>query len=332
MAAAISAEPRALYHVYQKLNHLREIIASGDYLTAGRISERMEVSVRTVKRYLDNLRECGAPLENDRKKGGYYFADPFWQLPPMQLSEGDLLAFFVAEQALKSAGQTAEAVQLRKSLSRLASFLPNAVSINLTALASGVSFQNLPFAAAPPDTLRLLTESAVNGRTITFDYYSPHNREHTSRRAGVLLLHNFIGDWFAVCFDKNKSDTRDFHAGRMSNVKLTGETFEAPAGWNAEEYLKTGFYMMRGGRLITVEIHFDEFQAQWIRERQSFHPDERREDLPDGSLRLSFSIGEMGLEAVARFCLTYAGHCRAEKPEKLKEIVRKKLLKGLNLH
>jgi len=324
--------PRALYHVYQKLNHLRRIIAEDNYPNAARIAERMEISLRTVKRYLDNLRECGAPLENDRKRGGYYFTDPYWQLPPVQLSEGDLLAFFVAEQSLKSAGQTNEAVQLRKSLSRLASFLPNAVSINLTALASGVSFQNLPFAAALPETLRLLTESAVNGQAITFDYYSPHNREHTSRRAGVLLLHNFIGDWFAVCFDKNKSDTRDFHAGRMSNVKILDETFDLPPGWNAEEYLKTGFYMMRGGRLVTVEIHFDEFQAQWIRERQFFHPDERREDLPDGSLRLSFNIGEKGLEAVARFCLTYAGHCRAEKPRKLKEIVREKLLKGLNLH
>ncbi|MGI8494238.1 MAG: helix-turn-helix transcriptional regulator, partial [Pyrinomonadaceae bacterium] len=172
--------PRALYHAYQKLNHLRDIIAGGDYPNAARLSERMEISERTVKRYLDNLRECGAPLDNNRKKGGYYFTDPFWQLPPMQLSEGDLLAFFIAEQTLKSAGQTVEAAQLRKSLSRLASFLPNGVSINLTALAAGVSFQTLPFAAAPPETLALLTESAVNQRAITFDYYSPHNREQTS--------------------------------------------------------------------------------------------------------------------------------------------------------
>lgn len=95
--------PRALYHVYQKLNQLRDIIAQGDFPNAARISERMEISERTVKRYLDNLRECGAPLDNNRKKGGYYFADPFWQMPPMQLSEGDLLAFFIAEQTLKSA-------------------------------------------------------------------------------------------------------------------------------------------------------------------------------------------------------------------------------------
>ncbi len=331
-ARQTGAPPRALYHVYQKLNHLRQLIAEGNYLKAAELAERMEISVRTVKRYLDNLRECGAPLENDRRRGGYYFTNPYWQLPPMQLSEGDLLAFFVAEQSLKSTGQTAEAAQLRKSLSRLASFLPNEVSINLTALAAGVSFQTLPFAAAPPETLALLTESSVNQQSITFDYYSPHNREHTSRKASVLLLHNFIGDWFAVCYDRNKSDTRDFHVGRMSNVKSLNETFELPDGWNSEEYLKTGFYMMRGGRLVTVEIHFDSFQAQWIRERQFFHPDERREDLPDGSLRLSFRIGEKGLEAVARFCLTYAGHCRAEKPRKLKEIVREKLLKGLNLH
>jgi len=324
--------PRALYHVYQKLNHLRQLIAENDYPNAVRIAERMEISVRTVKRYLDNLRECGAPLANDRKKGGYYFTDPFWQLPPMQLSEGDLLAFFIAEQSLKSAGQTGEAAQLRQSLSRLASFLPTEVSINLTALAAGISFQNLPFAAAPPETLALLTESSVNQQMITFDYYSPHNRENTSRKASVLLLHNFIGDWFAVCYDQNKSDTRDFHVGRMSNVKMLDETFEKPTGWNAEEYLKTGFYMMRGGRLVTVEIHFDEFQAQWIRERQFFHPDEEREDLPDGSLRLSFKIGEKGLEAVARFCLTYAGHCRAEKPVELQKIIRRKLEMALQLN
>jgi predicted DNA-binding transcriptional regulator YafY len=316
---------RALYHVYQKLNHLRALIAEENYPNAARLSERMEISPRTVKRYLDNLRECGAPLDNDRRKGGYYFTDPFWQLPPLQLSEGDLLAFFIAEQALKSTGQTAEAAQLRKSLSRLASFLPNEVSVNLTALASGVSFQHQPFAQVAPETLMMLTTAAVNLQTIRFDYYSPHRRQPSSRRANVLLLHNFAGDWFAVCFDHLRNDKRDFHAGRMKNVQLINEYFELPQGWNAEEYLKTGFSMMRGGHPTEVEIIFNDFRAQWIREREFFHPDEMREDLPDGGLRLKFKVGEQGLEAVARFCLTYAGDCQAIKPPKLRRIIKEKL-------
>lgn len=326
------APPRTLYHVYHKLNLLRELIARNDYPNASRLAGRMEVSLRTVKRYLDYLREQRAPLGNDRRMGGYYFTDPFWQLPTQQLSEGDLLAFFITEQSLKLMGHSEEARQVRFSLSRLASFLPNEVSINLTALAAGVSFQNLPFAAAPPETLALLTEAAINRQAVTFNYYSPHNRENTTRTVGVLLLNNFAGDWFAVCWDLDKKDYRDFHAGRMSNVRLLDQDFESPAGWNATDYLKTGFSMMRGGKLTTVEIHFDDHRAQWIRERGNFHPEETREDLPDGSLRLTFKIGELGLEAVARFCLTYAGNCRVEKPEKLRAIVKQKLLRGLSLH
>ena len=323
---------RGHFHSYLKITAIQRIIAGQSYPTAAEIGERAEISRRSVFRYLDDLRDLNAPLDYDRRRKGYYFTDPHWQLPPFNLSEGDLLAFFIAEQALKSAGQTAEAARLRQSLSRLASFLPNEVSINLTALATGISFEHLPFASVPPETLTLLTTAAINHRSLSFDYYSPHNREHTTRRAGVLLLHNFAGDWFAVCWDLGKKEYRDFHAGRMSQVRLLNEYFDVPTDWNAEEYLKTGFYMMRGGNLVTVEIHFDAFQAQWIRERQFFHPDERREELPDGSLRLSFRIGEQGLAAVARFCLTYAGNCRVEKPLILKEIVREKLQKGLNLH
>lgn len=59
LTAASSVEPRALYHVYQKLNRLRDLIAAGDYPNAGGLAKKMEISLRTVKRYLDNLRECG---------------------------------------------------------------------------------------------------------------------------------------------------------------------------------------------------------------------------------------------------------------------------------
>lgn len=327
-ASPPAAQPRTHYHVYQKLNRLRELIAAGDYPNAVRLADAMEISLRTVKRYLDDLRERGAPLENDRRKGGYYFADPFWQIPPMKLSEGDLLAFFIAEQSLKLMWHSREADQLRFSLSKLASLLPQEVSINLTALATGVSFEQQPFAVAPPEILTILSTASVNLQRIAFDYYSPHSRQPTHRKADVLLLHNFAGDWFAVCFDHLRNDKRDFHASRMKNVRLINEYFELPADWHPGEYLKTGFSMMCGGKLTEVEIVFNDFRAQWIRERKFFHPEETREDLPDGGLRLKFKIGEQGLEAVARFCLTYAGDCEALKPAGLRKIIKEKLAKA----
>jgi hypothetical protein len=81
--------------------------------------------------------------------------------------------------------------------------------------------------------------------------------------------------------------------------------------------------------MTTVSIVFDAYQARWIRERHTFHVDEQREDLPNGGLRLAFPVGSNGLDAVARFCLAYAGHCRAEKPAALRKLIRERLQQGL---
>lgn len=323
---------RGHFHAYRKILAIHRLIAEGNYPSINEIKDKNEISRRSVFRYLDYLKECGAPLKHDPKRKGYFFTDTHWQLPPLMLSEGDLLAFFIAEQSLRLTGHSPQAQQLRISLSKLAAFLPAQVSVNLSTLGTNVSFQSLPYASAAPEVLEILAKAAINRQIVEFDYYSPHNRQPSHRRAGVLLLHNFIGDWFAVSFDQKKLETRDFHAGRMKNLKLLDSEAIMPEKFDPEEYLCQGFFMMRGGRTTEVSIHFDDYQSQWIRERGAFHPEEKRADLPDGSLRLSFKIGEFGLEAVARFCLTYAGHCRVEKPEKLKEIVKKKLQKGLDLH
>ena len=326
-------QQRVYIRALERLSKITGEIASGNYPSSEKLAEIVSVNERTIKRDIRFLRdELDAPIKADRKKGGYCYTLKGWTLPPLKLSEGELLAFFIAENALKFTGHTPEALQLKDSLLKIAALLPGEVSVNLATLGDNVSFQNLPFASVEPQVLNRLAVAAISQRVVEFDYYSPHKQEHTHRTASIHMLHNFAGDWFAISYDHKEKAFRDFHAGRLKNLKETEEEFKLQKDFNAEEYLKRGFFMMRGGRLTTVEIHFDAFQAQWIRERKFFHPDEIREELPDKSLRLSFKIGEKGLEAVARFCLTYAGHCRVEKPKKLRDLVVEKLKRGLELN
>jgi predicted DNA-binding transcriptional regulator YafY len=115
-------------------------------------------------------------------------------------------------------------------------------------------------------------------------------------------------------------------------LKTTNEFFEPPKNWNKEEHINSGFGMYRGGKLTEVEIIFDKHQSKWMRERNNYHPQETREELSDGRMKLKFTVGENGLEAVARFCLQYAGNFVAVKPEKLREIINKKLKVALEQH
>jgi predicted DNA-binding transcriptional regulator YafY len=324
---------RVYLRAIERLSRLDKELSSNRFPNLKKLSEKLEVSERTVKRDLQILKnEFNAPIESNRRKGGYCYSKIGWTLPLQEISEGELLAFFIAENALKLTGNSAQAIQLKTALSKIASKLPAQISINLATLGENISFQNMPSVSVSPQTLNLIAVSSLNQTPVEFDYFSPHSQEKTHRIADVHLLHNFIGDWYAISFDHEKQQFRDFNVGRMSNLTATNDYFDTQKSWNPDEYLQKGFFMMRGGRLTTVEILFDSYQAQWVRERKFFNQDEKREELPDGSLRLSFQIGENGLEAVSRFCLQYAGNCIAEKPKRLREIVNEKLKLALMQH
>ncbi len=325
---------KAYLQAFIRLTKIHEIIASGVFPSIKELSERTGVKERTVKRDLDVLRnQLNAPIIYKRKQKGFRYAEIGWTLPLSTLNDKEILAVFIAENALKLTGHLPEAQDLKKALAKLVSFLPEQISYDLATLSENISFENLAYELSEPEIRQQIAKSATDLTTIEFDYFSPHSQKSTRRKVDVYLMHNFGGDWYAISFDHARNEMRDFHIGRISNLKFTDNGFEIRKKiWNKETYLKKGFNMMRGGKLTSVEIWFDSYQAQWIRSRKHFHPDEKREELPDGSLRLSFEIGENGLEAVARFCLQYAGNCIAEKPTKLREIIREKLLKGLTLH
>ncbi len=317
-----------------RISKIHDQIASGSFPSVAQLAEKLGVNERTVKRDLDVLRcQLNAPIIYERRKKGFRYAEIGWTLPLTNFNEKEFLAVFIAENALKLTGHLPEAADLKKALAKLVSYLPDKVSFDLATLSESVSFENPAYELSEPEVLNKLATSANNLSTVEFDYFSPHSQQPSHRKVDIYLLHNFGGDWYAVSYCHDRRELRDFHAGRITNLKKTNEGFEIKKEiWNREDYLRKGFQMTRGGRMTKVVIWFDPYQAQWIRKRKHFHPDEEREEMPDKSLRLSFEIGENGLEAVARFCLQYAGNCIAEKPNKLREIIKEKLNKGLTLH
>jgi predicted DNA-binding transcriptional regulator YafY len=316
-----------------RLKLLHDEISTGRYPNVRALADKLEVSARTVKRELRALRDdFHAPLVFDRARGGFRYREPGWALPPYSFDEGELLAFFTAEHALRATGHAPEAILLRAALAKLAAYLPPEVSVNAATLGEALTFQQPAHVAVAPATLQMLARAAAERRTVEFAYHSQHRNQETQRAADVLLLHNFAGDWYAIAYDHLRRAVRDFHAGRMTRLALTGRYFDPPANWQPNNYLRRGFHMMRGGRTTTVSLVFDSYQARWMRERQTFHPDERREDLTGGALRLSFPVGRNGLDAVARFCLAYAGNCRAEHPAALRRLIRERLTRALADH
>ena len=247
-------------------------------------------------------------------------------MPTIQLTEGELISFFAAERFMRRLGAaTAEIRLARDAVRSLAALLPNEVHIDLGALEDAISFAPDPGLDVAPAILRKLADAAVHRQTLEIRYHSQTRNAVTERRVNVLLLHNHLGEWYAVCHDHLSGETRDFHAGRIQHAANTRCPFTPPAEWNADEYLRRGFGMFRGGAPVTVAVEFDAHQARYARERK-FHATEKRQELAGGRLRLSFDVTEAALGQVARWLLQYGAHVEALQPEALRQVIRDEIL------
>ena len=327
-------EPERVHlHAYERLRRICGEIQRGHFPNKKDLSQVVERHSRTVQRDLDALKNrFGAPLVFDRAKNGFYFSDPSWRLPPIALTQGELISFFAAERILKRLGASAaEASLARDAVHSLAVLLPSEVVIDLEALEEAISFAPEPILDASPDTLRKLASAAASRQTLFIHYYSQHRAEHTEREIDVLLLHNNLGEWYAVCYDHLSREVRDFHAGRITQLANTRRQFTPPTDWDPKKYLESGFGMFRGGKEVEVEIEFDAYQARYARERK-FHPTQRNKPLHGGRLRISFRATEAALEQVARWLLQYGEHATALHPPALREMMRERLKHAAQLY
>ena len=86
----------------ERMLKIHQLIKSGKLPNATGIAARLEVSVRSVMRDLDFMRErLGLPLEYNASKHGFYYTQEVEAFPTLQITEGELFALLVAEKALQ---------------------------------------------------------------------------------------------------------------------------------------------------------------------------------------------------------------------------------------
>ncbi len=70
-------------------------------MNARSLAEGYEVSQRTIQRDLDYMKwQLGAPLEYDARRYGYYYTEPDYKMPALNISQGDLFLVTIAQKVL----------------------------------------------------------------------------------------------------------------------------------------------------------------------------------------------------------------------------------------
>ncbi len=308
-----------------RLHRLDHMIRSGHCRSAAQAAEELEVSARTIERDFDRLRnDHQAPLEYDPRARRWVYTEKSYALPAFQMTEGELVAIFLAERLMHQYRGAPFENQLRSAFAKITQWLPEQVTVDLSAFGEAYSFEIGPASEVAPEVFQVISRALTNRLTVEITYYSQNRGELTERRIDPYHIHTYRGDCYVIAYDHLRQGVRDFHLGRIRSYRLTEDHFTIRPDFNREAYLKSGFEMFRGGKEYVVEIEFDAYQARWIRERKKWHDSEEREDLPDGGLLLRMKLA--GLEAVKRFVLQYGAHAKVRRPARLRKMIEQELL------
>lgn len=183
--------------------------------SAAWLAARFEVSVRTIERDLDALRESGVPIWAEQGRLGGYTLDRERTLAPLSLTPEEALAISVA---LRSVAGSPFAAAARSASQKVRAGLPDAVRRSEEALASRVHEVDVPTAPAHAALL-----GAVAERRLVHLAYTDGAGAATERDVEPLGLLRGADDWYLMGWCRLRSGLRGFRIDRIASLDVLDE-------------------------------------------------------------------------------------------------------------
>lgn len=299
---------------------IHQAIRGRVYPNASTLARELEVSPKSIQRDLDFMRDrLALPLEYDPRRFGYYYTEEVSSFPTLQITEGELFALLVAEKALQQYHGTNFEKPLRSAFRKMASALPDTISVNLADWEGTISFRTSAEPILNLEIFDALARAVARGQQLALMYRKPGARQAERRIVDPYHLANVNGEWYLFAYCHLRRDIRTFVPSRIQAVQPTGRTFSRPRRFSLEKRLRDSFGVHSGQGEYHVTIRFNEFVADFIREKR-WHPSQQLEELPGGGVDLHLTLSS--LDEVQRWALSWGGNAAVLSPPELAEAVK----------
>ncbi|MEY9966754.1 putative DNA-binding transcriptional regulator YafY [Streptacidiphilus sp. MAP12-16] len=195
------------------------------------LARRFEVSVRTVERDLEALRQSGLPIRADTGRAGGYSLDRDRTLPPLTLTAAEAIAISVA---LRTVGSTPFAAAAHRAAQKVLAVLPADVRQREEALAQRVYQVGDHAPGGSAVMSEAVVEAMVSGHVLHLTYADRAGTVTTRDVEPLGLLWGPHG-WYLAAWCRLRSAVRGFHLDQITSLELSGERVTPrESHWEAE--------------------------------------------------------------------------------------------------
>lgn len=209
-----------------------ELLQSRPNISGPELAGRLEVDVRTVRRYITMLQDLGIPVEAGRGRYGAYRLRPGFKLPPMMFTDDEALALTLGLLAARKMGLASAAPAVEGALAKIERVLPSSLSRNVQALQETLIFDIVPSSAALRSELVSCLSSAAQQQHCVWLCYHSFIGEISERIFDPYGLVYRSGYWYTVGYCHLREDLRTFRLDRIVELSSQNETFIRPPGFD----------------------------------------------------------------------------------------------------
>ncbi len=220
------------------------------------LARRLGVSVRTLRRDVERLRDLGYPVEAQPGVDGGYRLAPGASLPPLVLDDDEAVALVVGLQAAAQTAVAGMAEASVRALTKVVQVLPVRLRRRADALrAVTVSATWRGEASVDPHDLTVVAQACRDTERLQF-VYTAANGDRTERLVEPFRLVALGRRWYLVAFDLDRGDWRSFRLDRLGDPRPTGARF-APRtlpGGDAAEFVRAGIVSRQQSHRVEAEV------------------------------------------------------------------------------
>lgn len=196
---------------------LLALLQSRTIWTGPELAAELSVTVRTVRRDIDRLREMGYPVLTSAGHGGGYQLGAGRELPPLLLGAREAVAVAVGLRLTATSGLEGLDADALRALAALDRVLPPEVRSEVSAVTDAMGVIARPVPAARSEVLLALATAVRDGLRVRVDY-ERGDGERFERRLEPRRVLSIEGHWYLFAWDLDREDWRTFRLDRMHAV------------------------------------------------------------------------------------------------------------------
>lgn len=209
-------------------------LQSHKFVMAEKLSDKFEISVRTVYRDIKALAEIGIPVSFENNKG--YFIVQGYFLAPVSLTSSEANALILVAALANRYTDKTTTKNTENAIQKIRAVLREADKEKSEQFSNRVKVLN-----TQPLANKFLSDvqQAIADQIILKIEYTDAQQRKTTREVEPIGMIYYTEQWHIIAWCWKRNDYRDFRMGQIDSLTVTNKTFRKKDHISLDDHIRT---------------------------------------------------------------------------------------------